>query len=181
MAKYHISPTTGRPNLCTATKRGCPLGATEAEHYESKDAARAAYEASMAAETFKKPSKEEQATPENPAEDSSLTYTFTRDRLQAAINTIDKANRRAERAGIPERMSYELVHFQERTKDANGLDEIEEWVQFTLHKPTLKHDGWTFAGTMTWDEESGLITRMAPGEELCFRLCFAEMHLLMFD
>lgn len=42
-AKYHISPTTGRPNKCTATKKPCPFGGEEA-HYGSKDAARKAYE-----------------------------------------------------------------------------------------------------------------------------------------
>lgn len=43
MAKYHISPSTGRPNLCQATKKACPLGG-EDDHYSSKDEARAAYE-----------------------------------------------------------------------------------------------------------------------------------------
>lgn len=42
--KYHISPTTGNPNRCYAEKRPCPLGG-EAEHYGSKEDARAAYEA----------------------------------------------------------------------------------------------------------------------------------------
>lgn len=45
-AKYHISPTTGNPNRCYASKRPCPLGG-EKDHYESKDDARAAYEERM--------------------------------------------------------------------------------------------------------------------------------------
>lgn len=43
--RYHISPKTGRPNICRATKKGCPLGG-EQEHYKSKEEAQAAYEAS---------------------------------------------------------------------------------------------------------------------------------------
>lgn len=34
MPKYHISPTTGRPNKCNANKRPCPVGG---QHYESKE------------------------------------------------------------------------------------------------------------------------------------------------
>lgn len=41
MAKYHISPTTGRPNRCYAEKTACPLGGA---HYDSKEEARAGYE-----------------------------------------------------------------------------------------------------------------------------------------
>lgn len=31
------------------------------------------------------------------------------------------------------------------------------------------------------EEPAPFLHAVAPGEELCFRLCFAEMHLLMFD
>lgn len=31
------------------------------------------------------------------------------------------------------------------------------------------------------EEPAPSLHTVAPGEELCFRLCFAEMHLLMFD
>lgn len=42
MTTYHISPTTGRPNICRAKKNACPIGD---EHYASPEAAREAYEA----------------------------------------------------------------------------------------------------------------------------------------
>jgi hypothetical protein len=44
--KYHISPTTGRPNLCSAKVRDCPFGG-EADHYATKEQARAGYEKKM--------------------------------------------------------------------------------------------------------------------------------------
>lgn len=34
MPKYHISPATGRPNICTANKRACPVWG---QHYASKE------------------------------------------------------------------------------------------------------------------------------------------------
>jgi len=44
MSKYHINPETGEPGLCSASIRDCPLGGSEAEHYETKAEARRAYE-----------------------------------------------------------------------------------------------------------------------------------------
>lgn len=51
MPKYHISPSTGRPNRCYASVKPCPIGGAE-EHYTSKEAARAAYENKMQAKTL---------------------------------------------------------------------------------------------------------------------------------
>lgn len=56
MNKYHISPTTGRPNICRATVRACPIGGQD-EHYSSADEARNAYETKMSDQTFQSVSK----------------------------------------------------------------------------------------------------------------------------
>lgn len=45
-ASYHISPETGRPNKCYATKKPCPYGGAS-DHYPDKATARAAYEKKM--------------------------------------------------------------------------------------------------------------------------------------
>ncbi len=45
MAKFHVNPATGEPGICRA-RRNCPFGGAE-EHYDSKEAARAAYERKM--------------------------------------------------------------------------------------------------------------------------------------
>lgn len=42
MARYHISPETGRPNLCRASIQQCPINKGEDEHYDTKEEARAA-------------------------------------------------------------------------------------------------------------------------------------------
>ena len=43
MARYHVNPTTGDPGVCRAEKN-CPFGSID-EHYDSREAAAAAYEA----------------------------------------------------------------------------------------------------------------------------------------
>lgn len=52
MSKYHINPTTMRPNKCTATVRGCAYAKDNVipEHYDTKEQARAAAEEKMAEE-----------------------------------------------------------------------------------------------------------------------------------
>lgn len=47
MAKYHINPATGEAGPCRASKGGCPFGTPE-EHFDSIEAAREAFEKSMA-------------------------------------------------------------------------------------------------------------------------------------
>lgn len=44
--KYHISPKTGNPNRCYATKQACPLGGDD-DHFPDKETARKAYEKEM--------------------------------------------------------------------------------------------------------------------------------------
>lgn len=42
--QYHISPATGRVNICRADKRACPIGG---EHFDSKETAKAASEKAL--------------------------------------------------------------------------------------------------------------------------------------
>lgn len=94
-------------------------------------------------------------------------------RLEQVDAMIAKANRRAERAGIPERFSYETVgtrteSVQKRDElgEPLGLPEQVEWSLIRLNTPAVKHDGYTFVATLAWDEEAGLIARVAPGQNL---------------
>lgn len=57
MARYHINPETGNPNICRAkTPESCRYSTedTVAEHFDSKDEARAAYEKQMEQEEEKR-------------------------------------------------------------------------------------------------------------------------------
>ena len=62
MAKYHINPATGRPNICGASAGKCPFG-DKKHHYGSKAEARAAYEASMAEATLPQPATKDSELP----------------------------------------------------------------------------------------------------------------------
>ena len=51
MAKYHVNQSTGRPNICRADKRPCPLRTESGEqvpHFDSKEDAKRWYENSNA-------------------------------------------------------------------------------------------------------------------------------------
>lgn len=109
------------------------------------------------------------------AADSDLTpaevvYEFPAWKLDRAIASIDKANRRAERAGIDGRFTYTVEKFEVRRRDPDtGFDVVESRARLTLDRPKVSHDGWEFAATLTWDDEAGMISRAAPGARLLER------------
>jgi hypothetical protein len=97
-------------------------------------------------------------------------FTFPAWKAAKAIASIDKANRRAERAGIEERFTYDLEKFEKRSTDPlTGLDKVEQMTTLRLNRPSVRHEGWEFTGTLTWDEEVGMISRVVPGADLTDR------------
>lgn len=70
MTKYHVNPATNRPGICRATKKGCPLQAQGAKHFDSKEEAKSYAEKSMSenSSTLKSSSKKSPVYPK-----SSLT------------------------------------------------------------------------------------------------------------
>lgn len=98
------------------------------------------------------------------------SYEFPRWAEEKAIASIERANRRAEKAGIPDRFTYEIEHYERRVPDPNGgVDRFEERTRLTLDRPTVEHNGWRFAATLTWDPEAGMVSRTVPGETLLER------------
>lgn len=73
MTKYHISPKDGKPSVCNATVRPCPIGG-ENVHYGSKEEARGAYESKMVDQTFTPVNKSEITKKENDYVKSLATY-----------------------------------------------------------------------------------------------------------
>ena len=97
-------------------------------------------------------------------------FTFPSWKAAKAVASIDKANRRAERAGIEERFTYDLKTFEKRSTDPlTGLDKVEQMTTLRLNRPSVKHEGWEFTGALTWDEEVGMISRIVPGADLTDR------------
>jgi len=75
--KYHINPTTGNPNQCTATVRGCAYAKDDMipEHYDTKDDAKKAYEKQMDKEYAKAPRLKKQVkTKSTPEKRTKLAY-----------------------------------------------------------------------------------------------------------
>lgn len=76
--RYHISPESGRPNICRAGKRPCPIGG---EHFDSKEEARAASEVKQAAENnaFSTLTKGDSLRSQEPAQiDGKLAELYTK-------------------------------------------------------------------------------------------------------
>jgi len=176
--KYHINPETGRAGQCTAKKQ-CRFGLSENEHFASKEEAKKAYETVMKNDEVSGINKKTSNSLNNNLtteefeqsfeESSPQVYDFPIERLSEAKKRIEIANRKAAKAGIEDKITYDYEKYEEIKTDEFGFAVINERVKLTLNKPVLKHDGWTFAGTMGWDDETGLITRMVPGENLISR------------
>ncbi len=98
------------------------------------------------------------------------TFHFNAEKLDEAVERINKANARAAKAGIVERFTFTIEQYEERYRDEEtGLQMVEQRVELTLNVPSVKVEGWTFVATLAWDAEAGLITRAAPGQELTVR------------
>lgn len=167
--RFHVN-NDGIPGTCSATTRSCPYGWSMDEHPATIEEAISKHEAQLEASHGGDTSLQKDATiadGENQVKEySPQEYHFSKLKLDAAIAKIDKANRKAEKAGIAERIEYSTQEYHLEEYDENGMSISKPYVKFTVETPVVKHDGWTFAGTMTWDEEAGLVTRMAPNQEL---------------
>lgn len=164
-AKWHITDD-GERKRCDASKKACKYAGRG--HYDTQADADQAYHdqqgGSFSGTAVSKPHTEEYDDLSTPV------YNLPKVALAGALKKIEKANKRAERSGIDERIGYTIEEYiEESTHPVTGMKVYKDRVRLTLDKPVLKHDGWTFAGKMTWDEEAGLITRMAPGQELLER------------
>lgn len=134
MTKYHISPATGRPNICRATIQ-CPIG-DSTEHYNSKAEAQAGFEHKMTSETVpsavsKKKPAEPAGDPEvNEARDVILQYgdidSFTENPESAAKRFAEKWEMKEEKLleainqivkEEEEEHNARLAHFDNKARD----------------------------------------------------------------
>jgi hypothetical protein len=101
-------------------------------------------------------------------ETTEVTYDYPAWRDEQAIASLNAANRRAERAGIPERFTWTVEHYEQAVAPAypGGPQRYETRSRLTLNRPTVQREGWAFVATLTWDEEAGLVTRVVPDATL---------------
>ncbi len=91
-------------------------------------------------------------------EQESATYHIPLNRLDAALETIDKANRRLEREGIDARFTTEVVTHhrtrrptpeEERTMMLSpGMQIDASYAEVTLDRPVISQDGWRFEAAL---------------------------------
>lgn len=102
MARYHISPHTGDPGVCSA-KINCPYGNLETDHFDTPEAARAAYETGQlepAFATLRRALDKVTDTAFESAGDNPLPSTeYLRSRLAEAREREDEILAQAEAAG----------------------------------------------------------------------------------
>lgn len=90
--------------------------------------------------------------------------TFDASYIPAAVEIVNKANRKAARAGIENRLeAVWSVATLPGTVDDFGLEGPEqELATFVVLGSPLVVSGWTFVATLSWDVEAGVITRPVP-------------------
>lgn len=93
---------------------------------------------------------------------------LTPDELDATRDKIAKINERAQRRGFTGRLDVTAERVEVTTKDDLGFDVTEIFYDVAITGEAPRYvaaDGstFTFAATLTWDPEAGLITRCAPG------------------
>lgn len=87
---YHINPNTGEIGRCSAKKQ-CPFGDLTADHFDTPDEARSAYENQMSNSTFTAPAKKAQLEDRMVARlKDSMGYRLAR--LRNAVVSVDVAD-----------------------------------------------------------------------------------------
>lgn len=100
MAKFHVNPNTGDASPCRAEKGQCPFGSAD-EHYNTKEEAYAAFEASQ--ETFSVVLKKNGSAPANERQVSSFdakvesAIKVLQDEFDAAENKAEWIGKKVER------------------------------------------------------------------------------------
>ena len=171
---YHINPETGNPNQCRAKPGNCRFGA-DANHHDTKEDARAAYEERMADQDFetsqRRAAKEvedaayDQEGWQPPSDEQLRTYDFDSEYLGEYVDKIEKANRRLEKYGIAERFEYTIEERFAVRETAGGMMLSEPRTKLVLNSPSISIAGNKFLAVVT-KEEAGFITKTGTDVDL---------------
>lgn len=102
-------------------------------------------------------------------------YRLTREQYDATVVKVTKANDRAAKRGLAGRLTIEgtLVTVTEKD-EITGIERVFEMMDVVLGGEPPRYEGWTFAATLDWDGNAGLIVRTAPGVESVDRTNLVE-------
>lgn len=84
--------------------------------------------------------------------------------LDEATKRIDSANRRLDRAGITDRFTYDLEHYDDITRK-DGVTVVEPRIVLTLNAPTLSFGGWQFQASLDIIDGQAIVSTI-PGADL---------------
>lgn len=81
-------------------------------------------------------------------------------------NSIEKNNRRLERAGISERFTVSAEYYSTIKKRPDGYTYEDERVQFTLNRPQISYQGYHFLARVEEVSEGNYVAYTGPDSEL---------------
>jgi len=151
---YHINDD-GDVGTCRAKQGKCPFGSLD-QHFTTKEAARAFYETQQA-----KPKITSARAVGEP-----FTYDFPERNLALAKDSIAKANKRLEKAGLDERFTYTLEHYIDTSDDRIGGTQLYvPRVKMTVNTPSIKFDDYLFLAAVE-KADAGFVVKTATGVDL---------------
>lgn len=104
-----------------------------------------------------------------------METTITREQYEATLVEVAKVNARAAKKGLSGEITFTGTPTTVIVKDElTGIERTYEMMHVVLSGNPLKYQGWTFAATLDWDENAGLIVRTAPGIETVDRSSLVE-------
>lgn len=158
MKKYHISPDTGRPNICVAAAGKCKFKLTD--HFDTKEAAREFYEASQSGYLSGSKKKFRKA-------EGQVSHLISEVFKSKAIEALEKANRKLEKAGIPERFTWTVEEVMTPTEERlkTGHVFLTPQVRIVVDSPAIGHEGYTFLAAIE-KAESGFVVKEAKGAQV---------------
>src|SRR5690625_1437115 len=99
--------------------------------------------------------------------DTPITYKTPSYNEHRALAGIRKANARLTRAGITDLFTYDLETVTEVVTHPNtGRKVMKKFVLFTLNRPVISYDGWSFVARIDTLASGALIAMAAPGTQL---------------
>lgn len=159
MKRFHRSDNDETVE-CDATIRQCPKDHVEAPTLQEGNDKFEELNKHQAGGTFAKITRKEKKT--RPAN----VYDVNTDGFEKVQHSIDKANRRLERAGIEERFELDTREYNEIVTDKHGKKFQDNRIEFTLNHPQISYNDFTFQARVEQVGEDQYVALAAPGVEL---------------
>jgi hypothetical protein len=95
-------------------------------------------------------------------DDEDGVYNFPSSKLAAALEKIEKANRKLRKDNMEGEFTYDLTTFIRKDKDGFSY----EMTRLELNRPPVAIAGWNFVASVDKAPDNQFVTRVLPGQEL---------------